>query len=122
MLVIVEVTAARHALEAQTPRTMELFRGITDPSIPIPGSEWAVGEAAAHVAIGAEGYSEYARGLSASIPSTWRTWREARAAASMRCQNVMGASWQKCSRRASSSSSTPRKGGQQMIFCAGKAT
>ena len=47
---------------------------------------------AAHVAIGAEGYSEYARGLSASIPSTWRTWREARAAPSMRCQNVMGAS------------------------------
>jgi uncharacterized protein (TIGR03083 family) len=47
---------------------MELLRGITDPSIPIPGSEWTVGEAAAHLAIGAEGYSEYARGLERRCP------------------------------------------------------
>lgn len=42
---------------------MALLRRIADPDIPIPGSEWTVGEAAAHLAIGAEGYSEYARGL-----------------------------------------------------------
>jgi len=65
---MVDVAAARHALGAQTPHTMELLRGITDPSIPIPGSEWAVGEAAAHLAIGAEGYSEYARGLERRYP------------------------------------------------------
>jgi uncharacterized protein (TIGR03083 family) len=47
---------------------MELLAGITDPGIPIPGSEWTVGEAAAHLAIGAEGYSEYARGLERRYP------------------------------------------------------
>jgi uncharacterized protein (TIGR03083 family) len=32
------------------------------------GSEWTVGEAAAHLAIAAEGYSEYARGLERRYP------------------------------------------------------
>lgn len=67
-MVLVDVAAARDALGTQTPRTMELLRGITDLSIPIPGSEWTVGEAAAHLAIGAEGYSEYARGLERRYP------------------------------------------------------
>jgi uncharacterized protein (TIGR03083 family) len=65
---VVDVAAARDALGLQTPRTMQLLRGITDPGIPIPGSEWTVGEAAAHLAIGAEGYSEYARGLERRYP------------------------------------------------------
>lgn len=65
---MVDVAAARRALVDQTPRTMALLVGITDPSIPIPGSEWTVGEAAAHLAIGAEGYSEYARGLERRNP------------------------------------------------------
>jgi uncharacterized protein (TIGR03083 family) len=65
---VVDVASARNALETQTPRTMELLAGITDPGTPIPGSEWTVGEAAAHLAIGAEGYSEYARGLERRYP------------------------------------------------------
>jgi uncharacterized protein (TIGR03083 family) len=67
-MVVVDIAAARHALRSQTPRTMELLSGITDPSIPISRSEWTVGEAAAHLAIGAEGYSEYARGLERRYP------------------------------------------------------
>ncbi len=65
---MVDVAAARDALGTQTPRTMELLGAITDPSVPMSGSEWTVGEAAAHLAIGAEGYSEYARGLERRYP------------------------------------------------------
>jgi uncharacterized protein (TIGR03083 family) len=65
---MVDLAAARDALVTQTPPTMELLRGIPDPAIPIPDSEWTVGEAAAHLAIGAEGYSEYARGLDRRHP------------------------------------------------------
>jgi uncharacterized protein (TIGR03083 family) len=65
---MVDLVTARRALENQTPRTMDLLRSVADPSIPIPGSEWTVGEAAAHLAIGAGGYSEYARGLERRYP------------------------------------------------------
>ena len=61
-MVPVDLRAARDALRRQTPRTMELLGSITDPGAPIPGSEWTVGEAAAHLAIGAEGYADYAQG------------------------------------------------------------
>ncbi len=65
---MVDLAAARHALEDQTPRTMALLATITDPGLPIPGSEWTVGEAAAHLAVTAEGYSEYARGRDRRYP------------------------------------------------------
>ena len=60
---MVDIDVVRQALEVQTARTAELLRAIEDPASPIPDSEWSVGEAAAHLAIGAEGYSEYARRL-----------------------------------------------------------
>jgi uncharacterized protein (TIGR03083 family) len=65
---MVDIQAVRQALSTQTPRTAELLRGIEDPGIPIPDSEWTIGESAAHLAIGAEGYSEYARGLARRYP------------------------------------------------------
>jgi uncharacterized protein (TIGR03083 family) len=64
----VDLGAARRALEAATPPTALLMGSITDPDVPISGSEWTVGEAAAHLAMGAEGYSEYARGLQPHHP------------------------------------------------------
>jgi uncharacterized protein (TIGR03083 family) len=60
---MVDIQAVRQALGAQTSRTANLLRSVSDPAIPVLDSEWSVGEAAAHLAIGAEGYSEYARGL-----------------------------------------------------------
>lgn len=65
---MVDIEAVRRSLEGQTPRTADLLRSMGDPGIPIPDSEWTVGEAAAHLAIGAEGYSEYARGLTRRFP------------------------------------------------------
>jgi uncharacterized protein (TIGR03083 family) len=65
---MVDIEAVRRSLGAQTSQTGELLRSMDDPGIPIPDSEWTVGEAAAHLAIGAEGYSEYARGLTRRHP------------------------------------------------------
>jgi uncharacterized protein (TIGR03083 family) len=66
--IVVDLGAARRALEAATLPTAELIRSITDPDVPISGSEWTVGEAAAHLAMGAEGYAEYARGVEPDYP------------------------------------------------------
>jgi hypothetical protein len=66
--IIVDLAAARRVLEAVTPSTAELVRSTTAPGVPISGSEWNVGEAAAHLCMGAEAYSEYARGLEGPHP------------------------------------------------------
>lgn len=61
--ITVDLGAARRELRALTPRTVALFSSMPDPGIPIPGSEWTVGEAAAHLVIGAVDYSEHASGV-----------------------------------------------------------
>jgi hypothetical protein len=60
---IFNLAAARRILHELTPRTIALIGSMTDLGIPIPGSEWTVGEAAAHVAVGAELYAQYAQGM-----------------------------------------------------------
>ena len=65
---MVDIRAVRRSLEGQTLRTADLLRSMGEPGLPIPDSEWTVGEAAAHLAIGAEGYSEYARGSTRRHP------------------------------------------------------
>ncbi|MGH3798693.1 MAG: hypothetical protein ACRDTD_00895 [Pseudonocardiaceae bacterium] len=58
----IALAAARRTLQALTPRTVALFASITSPGVPMSGSEWTVGEAAAHLVFGAKDYSEHARG------------------------------------------------------------
>lgn len=58
----VDLAAARRAQRALTPRTVALFASIADPGVPMSGSEWTVGEAAAHLVFGAKDLSEHARG------------------------------------------------------------
>ncbi|HKR50401.1 MAG TPA: hypothetical protein VJT72_12655 [Pseudonocardiaceae bacterium] len=59
----VDLTAARRTLRALTPRTVALVASLTNPGAPMSGSEWTVGEAAAHLIIGAKDYSGHARGV-----------------------------------------------------------
>lgn len=66
------LSAARRTLHDLTPRTVVLIGSMTDLGIPIPGSEWTVGQAAAHLARDAELYAEYAQGI-ARPASTDRT-------------------------------------------------
>jgi len=54
---------ARRTLHELTLRTVMLIGSITDPGIPIPDSEWTVGQAAAHLAVGAQLYAQYAQGI-----------------------------------------------------------
>jgi SCP-2 sterol transfer family protein len=73
--ITVDLAAARGALRALTPRTVALVASIPNLDVPMPGSEWTVGEAAAHLIIGAVDYSEHARGVKEcySINPTERT-------------------------------------------------
>jgi len=59
----VDLATARRTLRALTPRTVALFACIANPGVPMSGSEWTVGEAAAHLVFGAKDYSEHARGV-----------------------------------------------------------
>ncbi|MGH3768867.1 MAG: SCP2 sterol-binding domain-containing protein [Pseudonocardiaceae bacterium] len=61
--ITIDLAAARHALRALTPRTVTLLASIPDLDVPMWGSEWTVGQAAAHVLFGAEIYAEYAQGV-----------------------------------------------------------
>ena len=58
----IDLAAARRTLHTLTPRTVALFASITNPGVPMSGSEWTVGEAAAHLVFGAKDYSEHAKG------------------------------------------------------------
>jgi uncharacterized protein (TIGR03083 family) len=49
--------AARAALPAAAERTVELVRSIPDSATPMPGSDWTVGEAAAHLAVVARAFA-----------------------------------------------------------------
>lgn len=69
---VIDLAAARRTLRELTARSIALIGSIPDLDVPMPGSEWTLGEAAAHVALGAELYAEYARGVErpASIDRT----------------------------------------------------
>jgi uncharacterized protein (TIGR03083 family) len=54
--------AAMAALPAAAERTVELVRSIPDPATPIPGSDWTVGEAAAHLGVVARAFAAVAAG------------------------------------------------------------
>ncbi len=62
MSVTIDLAAARRALRALTLRTVALIASIPDVDVPVPGSEWTTGGAAAHLAFGAVDYAEHARG------------------------------------------------------------
>lgn len=59
----VDLDVARQELRGLTPRTVALLSAMPDPGVPMPGSEWTVGEAAAHLVIGAVDYSQHAGGV-----------------------------------------------------------
>ncbi len=59
----VDLAAARRTLRALTPHTVALLASMANPGVPMSGSEWTVGEAAAHLVFGAKDYSEHARGV-----------------------------------------------------------
>ena len=58
----VDLDAARAAVRRAADDFAHLVVSAPDASIPIPGSEWTVGDAAAHVALGTEAYVGYSRG------------------------------------------------------------
>ena len=58
----VDLDAARTAVRRAADDFARLVASAPDAGIPIPGSEWTVGDAAAHVALGTEAYVGYSRG------------------------------------------------------------
>ena len=58
----VNIERARAALEATSRQAAALIRASADPTRPIPHSAWTVGDAAAHMALGAEVYAGCAAG------------------------------------------------------------
>jgi uncharacterized protein (TIGR03083 family) len=56
-------TQVQHAAEAVAARIADMVRDLPDTAIPIPRSEWTVGEAAAHLAFTNLGLAMMARGL-----------------------------------------------------------
>ncbi len=93
----VDLAAARRTLRALTPRTVALLASMADPGVSMSGSEWTVGEAAAHLVFGAKDYSEHARGVQQcySIDPTDRAGSHRRNLAAMvqRGSHQLGAEW-----------------------------
>ena len=58
----VDLDAARTAVRRAADDFVRLVASAPDASVRIPGSEWTVGDAAAHVALGTEAYVGYAHG------------------------------------------------------------
>src|SRR5262245_61433660 len=58
----IELDVARAALRRAADDFAALIAGAPDANQPIPGSEWTVGDVAAHVALGTEAYLGYATG------------------------------------------------------------
>jgi uncharacterized protein (TIGR03083 family) len=61
--------AVRDAIVVMAERYARLVENVEDSSIPIPGSEWTIREAAVHTAGGGHRYSALARGDASPIPS-----------------------------------------------------
>jgi uncharacterized protein (TIGR03083 family) len=58
----VDLDAARTAVRRAADDFANLVASAPDTGVPIPGSDWTVGDAAAHVALGTEAYLGYAHG------------------------------------------------------------
>lgn len=57
------MTDVQQAAETVAARIADMIRDLRDPTVPIPRSEWTVGEAAAHLAFANLGMAMMARGL-----------------------------------------------------------
>lgn len=66
----VNLAGARAALRDLAARTADLVAGIPDVTCPTRGLDWTLGETAAHLAIGARGWSSAVRGEAAWIEET----------------------------------------------------
>ena len=62
------VAGARDGLAVMAERYARLIEGVGDTSVPIPGSEWSVREAAVHTAGGGHRYAALARGDTSPVP------------------------------------------------------
>src|SRR5713226_786431 len=60
---VAEMAAVQRAAESIAGRVAGMVRGLPDMNLPIPNSEWTVGEAAAHLAFANLGMAMMARGL-----------------------------------------------------------
>jgi len=60
---VAEMAAVQRAAESIAGRVAGMVRGLPDMNLPIPNSEWTVGEAAAHLAFATLGMAMMARGL-----------------------------------------------------------
>jgi hypothetical protein len=67
-MILPDLQTARRALEVAVPPAVDVVRSMSDPDVPIPGSAWNTGEAAAHLAMVALRYSELARGVEPTWP------------------------------------------------------
>lgn len=61
----VDNAAVRDALRAATDRLVEFLEGVDQPDAPIPGSEWTIRLAAAHVVAG---LADYGESLTGTVP------------------------------------------------------
>ncbi|MGH8900188.1 MAG: DinB family protein [Egibacteraceae bacterium] len=59
-----EYHQTRAAVEAVAGSIAEMLRGLPDTGVRIPNSDWSVGEAAAHLAVSQECYTEWLKGRS----------------------------------------------------------
>ena len=63
----VDLAAVRAALQRVAPNVAGLVRSAPDAGAPVPGSDWTVGDVAAHLVIGAEAYAGYATGATNAV-------------------------------------------------------
>ena len=63
----VEMTAVRAALSRVSGELCALVASATNSDVAVPGSEWNVGEVAAHIAVGTEAYVGYLSGVTESF-------------------------------------------------------
>ncbi|MGH2760477.1 MAG: maleylpyruvate isomerase family mycothiol-dependent enzyme [Actinomycetota bacterium] len=59
---------AREAAERATHDVAALLSEVRDPTAPVPGLDWTVGEVGAHLVTLAHGYAGFARGESSAVP------------------------------------------------------
>ena len=64
---VVDLSAVSAALQRVVPNVAGLVRSAPDAGAPVPGSDWTVGDVAAHLVLGAEAYSGYAAGATDAV-------------------------------------------------------
>jgi uncharacterized protein (TIGR03083 family) len=65
--VAVDLAAVSAALQRVAPTVAGLVRSAPDVGAPVPGSDWSVGDVAAHLVVGAEAYAGYAGGATGAV-------------------------------------------------------